>query len=121
MRDPINRASRIAKLATLRRTDTVVVTGDPLLRPTSVLLDTSIWEASLCHVQTTDLRNLAHGRHGWLHHRLEETLILALVGTDTRVAWTAIESLFPTHLRLSTIYQSSCGRLFHPLPLYSCL
>src|SRR3546814_11561414 len=96
MRDPINRASRIAKLATLRRTDTVLVTGDPLLRPTSVLLDTSIWEASLCHVQTTDLRNLAHGRHGWLHHRLEETLILALVGPDPRVARKATEKLGKT-------------------------
>lgn len=111
MRDPDTRASRATGLATLRRTDTVVVTGDPLLRPMSVLLDTSIWEASLCHVQTTDFRNLAHGRHGWLHHRLDETLILALTGTETRTTWSAIEALLPTTVRRSTIDQGSCGRL----------
>ena len=115
MRNPATRASRAAGLATLRRTDTVVVTGDPLLRPMSVLLDTSIWEASLCHVQTTDFRNLAHGRHGWLHHRLDETLILALTGTDTRTTWSAIEALLPTALRRSTSDQASCGRLDNAL------
>ncbi len=110
MRDPATRASRVAALAHLRRTDTVVVAGDPLLRPMAVLLDTSIWEASLLHIQTTDFRNLAHGRHGWLHHRIDETIILALTGIDSRASWTAIDAVLPASLRRLAIDHGSCGR-----------
>jgi len=117
MRDLTTRASRIAALAHLRRTDTVVVVGDPLLRPMSVLLDTSIWEASLCHVQTTDFRNLAHGRHGWLHHRMDETTILALIGIDSRASWTAIDSVLPESLRRIPLDHGSCGRFDNALAI----
>ena len=115
MRDHGVRASRIAELTTLGRADTLIVIGDPLLKPMSVLLDTSIWEASLCHVQTTDFRNLAHGRHGWLHHRVDETLILALTGTDTRTTWTRIKTVLPNSLRSMEIDQGPCGRLDNAL------
>ncbi len=117
MRAPSIRASRVSDFKTLRPSDTVIVTGDPLLKPTSVLLDTSIWEASLCHVQTTDFRNLAHGRHGWLHHRVNDTLILALTGTNTRATWGAIEALLPASLRYLTIDQECCGRLDNALSI----
>ncbi|WP_193368048.1 hypothetical protein [Pelagibius marinus] len=117
MRDHEIRASRIAELATLRRTDTVIVAGDPLLKPMSVLLDTSIWEASLCHVQTTDFRNLAHGRHGWLYHRLNATLILALTGADTHATWTAIKAALPASLRSMEFNLTSCGRLDNALAM----
>lgn len=117
MRDPAQRASITARLASLRQNDTIVIGGDPLLKPLSVLLDTSIWEASLCHVQTTDFRNLAHGRHGWLHHRQEETLVLALTGNDTRATWAAIEDLFPPSLRRVMVDQRSCGRLDNALAM----
>ena len=117
MRDHGVRASRIAGLATLKRTDTLIVTGDPLLRPMSVLLDTSIWEASLCHVQTADFRNLAHGRHGWLHHRLDETLILALTGAETRAAWAAIKAVLPDSLHCIEVDHGSCGRLDNALSM----
>lgn len=110
MRDPATRASRIDALAHLRRTDTIIVASDPLLRPLSVLLDTSIWEASLCHVQSTDFRNLAHGRHGWLHHRIGETTILALTGIDSRTSWAAIDAVLPESLRRITMDHGSCGR-----------
>lgn len=117
MRDPTTQTSRVAELATLRRTDTVIVAGDPLLRSSAVLLDTSIWESSLCHVQTTDFRNLAHGRHGWLHHRLDETLIIALTGTDSRATWTAIKAVLPDTLRQIEVEQGSCGRLDNALAM----
>lgn len=117
MRDHGMRASRIAGLATLRRTDTLIVTGDPLLKPMSVLLDTSIWEASLCHVQTTDFRNLAHGRHGWLHHRVDETQILALTGADSRAAWAAIKANLPDSLHCVEVDQGFCGRLDNALAM----
>lgn len=117
MRDPAHRLSMAARLSSLRRSDTVVIASDPHLKPLSVLLDTSIWEASLCHVQTTDLRNLAHGRHGWLHHRQDETLVFALTGTDTRATWSAINDLLPTSLRREVVDQQSCGRLDNALAM----
>ena len=117
MRDPAYRLSMTARLSSLRRSDTVVIAGDPHLRPLSVLLDTSIWEASLCHVQTTDFRNLAHGRHGWLHHRQDETLVFALTGTDTRATWAAINDLLPTSLRRDVFDLRSCGRLDNALAM----
>lgn len=117
MRDPAQRASTAARLASLRRSDTVVIASDPQLKPLSVLLDTSIWEASLCHVQTTDFRNLAHGRHGWLHHRQHETLVLALTGTDTGAIWAAIDDLLPPALRRHVVDQRSCGRLDNALAM----
>lgn len=117
IRDPAQRASTAARLATLRRSDTVVIAGDPQTKPLSVLLDTSIWEASLCHVQTTDFRNLAHGRHSWLHHRQDETLVLALTGTDTRATWASIDGLLPPALRRYVVDQRSCGRLGNALAM----
>ena len=111
MRDPVTRTSRTAAMNRLRRSDTVMVAFDPLLRSAAILLDTSIWEASLCHVQTADFRNLAHGRHAWLHHRMEETLVLALAGVDSRATWSAMEALLPNSLRRLTLDFGSCGRL----------
>lgn len=117
MRDSAARTSRTAAMSRLRRTDTVVVASDPLLRPTAMLFDTSIWEAALCHVQTTDFRNLAHGRHAWLHHRMSETFILALTGADSRATWAAMETLLPTSLNRLTLDFGSCGRLDNALSL----
>lgn len=117
MRDPATKTCRTAAMAHLQRTDTVVVACDPLLRPIAMLLDTSIWEASLCHVQTADFRNLAHGRHAWLHHRMDETLILALTGTDSRATWAAMEPLLPESLHRLTFDFGFCGRLDNALSL----
>lgn len=117
MRDPAQRASTAARLTSLRRSDTVIIAGDPQLKPLSVLLDTSIWEASLCHVQMTDFRNLAHGRHSWLHHRQDETLVLALTGTNTRAIWAVIDDLLPPALRRNVVDQRSCGRLDNALAM----
>ena len=62
-RAPAERNRLVERWASFRATDTIIVAGDPLLKPAVALLDTSFWEASLCPVQTTDFRNLAHGRH----------------------------------------------------------
>jgi len=117
LRDHGTRAARVSDVSHLQRTDTVVVSYDPLVRPMAVLLDTSIWEASLCNVQTTDFRNLAHGRHAWLHHRTKETLIISIAGIDSRATWEAIESLLPTSLRRIKFDFGSCGRLDNTLSL----
>jgi len=109
------RDARSTALSGLRRTDTIVVAADPNLRPLAALLDTSIWEAALCHVQTTDLRNLAHGRHAWLHHRDDETRVLALTGIESRATWNAIGTALPTSLLRSSLDYGACGRLDNAL------
>jgi len=111
MRDAGVRDSRSAALSGVRRGDTVVVVSDTRLAAASVLLDTSIWEACLCHVQSTDFRNFAHGRHGWLHHRADETVLAALTGGDSAGAWSAIDGLLPLSLRRIAMDYGACGRL----------
>lgn len=117
MRDHSSRSSIKAALSQLHRGDTIVIASDPLLRPTSVLFDTSIWEASLCHVQTVDFRNLAHGRHAWLHHRIDESMVLSLTGKDSRMIWDEMDALLPSPLRRLTLYFGACGRLDNALAL----
>lgn len=116
-RDPAERARLVEQWTGLRKTDTLIIAGDPLLRPVASLLDTSLWEASLCPVQTTDLRNLAHGRHAWLHHRAEETVLLAMTGNTSRPTWNAIEQVLPSDLRRMNVDYGTCGRLANILGL----
>jgi hypothetical protein len=116
-RDPAERARLVEQWAGLRKTDTLIIVGDTLLRPVASLLDTSLWEASLCPVQTTDFRNLAHGRHAWLHHRANETLLLAMTGSTSRSTWKAIEQVLPGDLRRMNIDYGTCGRLANILGL----
>lgn len=111
MRDAAVRDARSAALTGVRRGDTVMVVSDARLAAASVLLDTSIWEACLCHVQSTDFRNFAHGRHGWLHHRADETVMAALTGGDSAGAWSAIDGLLPPSLRRIAMDYGACGRL----------
>lgn len=116
-RSLLARSNALDLLGSVRRSDTLVLAADPLLRPLSVLLDTSIWETSLCPVQTTDFRNLAHGRHAWFHHRAEETFILALTGTNSRSTWSAIDAVLPPSIRRLSFDHGSCGRLESALSL----
>lgn len=117
MRNPASRVILRETLSGLTRHHTVVVATDPLLRPAAVLLDTSIWEASLCHVQTTDFRNLAHGRHAWLHHRADETLILAITALESRQTWSAIEAMLPDAPRRVVLDRGAGGRLDNALAI----
>ena len=110
-RDAGNRDLFAKRWTGLRATDTIIIAADPSLRPIASLLDTSLWEASLCPVQTTDFRNLAHGRHAWLHHRPDDTVVLALIAVNSRTAWTAIETVLPEHVRRGAIEYGLGGRL----------
>lgn len=116
-RDPVERARVVEQWTGLRPTDTLIIVGDPLLRPVASLLDTSLWEASLCPVQTTDFRNLAHGRHAWLHHRTDQTVLFALTGAASRSTWAAINTVLPDNLRRTATDYGSCGRLANVLGL----
>ncbi|MES2451930.1 MAG: hypothetical protein V4610_15315 [Pseudomonadota bacterium] len=110
-RDSVERRRLVERWTGLRTSDTFVIVADPLLRPVASLLDTSLWEASLCPVQTTDFRNLAHGRHAWFHHRVEDTVLLALTGRTSRATWSAIDNVLPDGLRRTKTDYGSCGRL----------
>lgn len=110
-RDAGHRGLLAERWTGLRTTDTIIIAADPSLRPVASLLDTSLWEASLCPVQTTDFRNLAHGRHAWLHHRPDDTAVLALTAVNSRTAWTAIETVLPGGVRRDVIDYGSGGRL----------
>ena len=116
-RDADQRRRLAERWSGLRATDTLIVVADPLLRPMASLIDTSLWEAALCPVQTTDLRNLAHGRHAWLHHRLAETALLVLTGDSSRTAWSRIDEVLPQGLRRTVSDHGGCGRLENALAL----
>ncbi len=62
--------------------------------PVALDVESKFTEAALGHVQTTDYRNFAHGRHYWLAKRASETGVLALVTRDeARIAKRTLELL----------------------------
>jgi fructoselysine-6-P-deglycase FrlB-like protein len=95
---------------TLDARDLLIVVADPQLRPISVLLETSAWEAALCPVQSTDFRNFSHGRHAWIHHRVDRTIVLALTGRDSRKVWEPLAAALPCTQRRWEIDFGDCGR-----------
>lgn len=96
---------------------TLIVIADPLLRPLSLLLETSLWEASLCPVQVTDMRNFAHGRHSWIHHHGEETVILGLTGQSSIASWQSIVGALPSGNGVLDFDFAGCGRRINLLAL----
>lgn len=115
VRNPAGRSTMAERFASLGRRDTVMLLADPQLLPVSTLLETSIWEASICTVQSADFRNFAHGRHGWLHHRADETLVLALTGMETRDVWAPLNAALPPTIRTMTLDLGDGGRLSNAL------
>jgi len=114
-REPASRSALVERFATMSPRDAILLITDPQLRPVAALLETSIWEACLAPVQLTDLRNFAHGRHTWLHHRGDETVVVALVGTETREIWGALAAAMPASIRQLTVNLADCGRLANAL------
>lgn len=110
-RNPASRSALAERLASMSGRDTVILVADPQLRTVATLLETSIWEACLSPVQLTDPRNFAHGRHTWLHHRADETIVIALIGTETRDVWGPLATVMPPSIRQLTVNLADCGRL----------
>ena len=104
------RAQTKRLLGSLVKEDTLIVMADPQLKPLMTLLETSIWEAGICTVQTADFRNFAHGRHSWLHHRGDRSIVLALTGYESRATWNAIATALPQTQRCAVIDLEDCGR-----------
>lgn len=83
------------KCAPFAQDAVLLLIADPLLEPVTILLETSLWEAAICPVQTTDARNFAHGRHTWPHHHAEKTLVMALTSETTEYVWKKIRASLP--------------------------
>ena len=96
--------------STLGSNETLLVLAEPQLSPISTLIDTSVWEAAICNVQSSDFRNFAHGRHTWLHHRQSQTFVLALTGQDLPSVHSSILSLIPSNVRRTAVDFGNCGR-----------
>ena len=97
--------------ASLRRTDTILLLEDPRLSTIGLLIETSVWETALCGIQRTDHRNFAHGRHVWLQHRPNETMIVSLVGPESIGIWKTIDNSVPKNVRRFSLDVKNCGRL----------
>lgn len=104
------REKRRATFSSLKSSDTLIVLSDTQLAPVSSLIDTSVWEASICNIQSADFRNFAHGRHTWLHHRPDTTFVVALTGRDWYSVHSAVLSRVPSEVRKSTFDFGNCGR-----------
>lgn len=114
-------AALSAAFATLSKADTVLLVHDPRLAPAAVVLETSLWEAAICPVQRTDVRNFAHGRHVWLAHRAAEAFVVAFVANDTVPAWTAIERHVPADVRRAEYGFGNAGRFENAVGMIKAL
>ena len=104
------RARHSNAFANLNGNDTLLVLAEPQLSPISTLIDTSVWEAAICNVQSTDFRNFAHGRHTWLHHRPRQSFVLALTGQGLPFVHEGVLSLIPPTVRKAVFNFGNCGR-----------
>lgn len=109
--DPNTRQAMQTQFANMRSDDVLLIVADPQLRTVAELIETSAWEAALCPIQRTDLRNFAHGRHTWLHHRGEQTVVLGLIGDEGREIWERVNSLLPQALRRHVFDFGNAGRM----------
>lgn len=74
----------------------LTVIYSPLLRPIAADLESKLSEAALLHVQLTDLRSFAHGRHLWLANRSQDCAVLALTEPSLGGLWASMRNLFPS-------------------------
>lgn len=68
-----------AATARLWARPTTLVLHGPSTRVAAIDLESKFTEAAIGHIQFTDYRNFAHGRHHWIAKRGESSAILALV------------------------------------------
>lgn len=101
-------SSEEQKCAPFTRGTVLLLIADPLLEPVTILLETSLWEAAICPVQTTDARNFAHGRHTWPHHHAEKTLVIGITSATTEYVWKSIRARLPETIPvIEQTYQNS--------------
>ncbi len=105
------RADRMRTVADLSADSTIIAIFDPRLFPLRSLIETSIWEAAICPVQVTDMRNFSHGRHAWLHHYGDRSWVFTATGNLSGSSWEAIRSVLPSHVPVIVADYGDCGRV----------
>ncbi|MBB4841325.1 fructoselysine-6-P-deglycase FrlB-like protein/hydroxymethylpyrimidine pyrophosphatase-like HAD family hydrolase [Sphingomonas kyeonggiensis] len=113
---PEARATMRVRFADLGRNDLLLLIADPGVRAIAELIETSAWEAAIGPVQLTDVRNFAHGRHSWLHHRSRETFVVALTGHETLKLWERAAAILPD-VRNTSLDFGDGGRLRNAIGL----
>ncbi|HEX5183220.1 MAG TPA: hypothetical protein VFW19_08730 [Allosphingosinicella sp.] len=108
------------QFAALRPDDLLLLIADPQVRAVAELIETSAWEAAICPVQRTDVRNFAHGRHSWLHHRASQTFVIALTSDETRAIWERAAAVLP-QVRMVERDFAGGGRLRNALGIVEAL
>jgi HAD superfamily hydrolase (TIGR01484 family) len=76
----------------------LLVLYDPMLKPVAIDLESRFSETALGHVQVSDFRNFAHGRHVWLAKRPKTSAVLVLSAPATREMALATISLLPKEI-----------------------
>lgn len=76
--DLVDSFSTDAAFEALVQRDTLLVLCSAATLPAGIDLESKFTEAALGHIQATDFRNFAHGRHHWLAKRARESAILAV-------------------------------------------
>ena len=109
-----------ANFASITREDLLLLIVDPQLRPVAELIETSLWEASLCAVQRTDVRNFAHGRHSWIHHRPERSFLLGLATNESLPLWHRIADRL-TQIRTEVSVAADGGRYSNAMGVVQAL
>ena len=82
----------------LLSTETLLVLYPPSLKPVAVDIESKFTEAALGHIQFSDYRQFAHGRHHWLAKRGNDTAILALATEGTSGIMEKTLRLIPKHI-----------------------
>lgn len=105
----------------IAETDTMILVHEPRLAAAAEALQTSIWETGLCPIQVTDLRNLAHGRHAWVHRRALSTVLVGMLDIKTERLWTTFIEKFPNSLRSSASFYKGVGRLEQYISIFDAM
>lgn len=80
------------------RSDKILLLFGPETRPAAVDFESKFHEAGLATVQATDYRNFAHGRHLWLAH-YPDTTVIAFISSNDRAIADATLKLLPKEVR----------------------
>lgn len=92
----------------LIRSDKILLLFGPETRPAAIDFESKFHESGLANVQVTDYRNFAHGRHLWLAHHPETTVIAFISPNDRAIANATLE-LLPAGIRTLRVETSLDG------------
>ena len=92
----------------LIRSDKILLLFGPETRPAAVDFESKFHESGLANVQVTDYRNFAHGRHLWLAHH-PDTTVIAFISSNDRAIADATLKLLPKGIKSLRVETSREG------------